>query len=320
MAFLAGHDGVATDQRKSRDLVIESDRPAPARLVVALLAPGSELTLVAVILTVTGHTVGCQLVTIEIARVAGIAFDLGMRGSKREFGLLAVVEADRTPLALIVTGLAFCAVPSAMDVLNSVAIRACRADVLVAFGHMAGGARHGTVGSAERELRPVVIERLHAVPCGLGMAIVASFPEASLVRIIRFMTVKTACGRVAELCRLYMTADARHRRVCVAERKIRTRVIERLRIEQDDVDIPPFVIRVTMGAFLLRRGRIATVKASLGLAISARVFVALQAELRLRSMRERLVTIAALLLELGVSLHERPGHDELLEQVLRSHG
>jgi len=32
------------------------------------------------------------------------------------------------------------------------------------------------------------------------------------------------------------------------------------------------------------------------------------------------MTIAAVLLELGVPAHERPGHDELLEQILRSHG
>ena len=320
MAFLAGHDGVATDQRKSRDVVIEGDRPAPARLVVALLASAAKLTFVPVILAVTGNTVGGQLVAIEIARVAGVAFDLGMRGSQREFGLLAVVEADRAPFALVVTGLAFCAVAPTMDVLNSMAIHAGGADVFVAFGHMAGGTRHGTVGSAERKLRPVVIERLHAAPCGLGMAIVASFPEASFVRITRFMTVKAACGRVAELCRLHVTADARHRRVCVAQRKIRMRVIERLRIEQNDVGIPSFVIRMTMGAFLLRRGRIATVKASSCLAIGARVLVALQAELRLRSVREWLVTIATLLLELGVSGHERSRHDQPLEQVLRSHG
>jgi hypothetical protein len=31
------------------------------------------------------------------------------------------------------------------------------------------------------------------------------------------------------------------------------------------------------------------------------------------------VTIAAILLELGVPAHERPGHDELLEQALCPH-
>jgi hypothetical protein len=117
-----------------------------------------------------------------------------------------------------------------------------------------------------------------------------------------------------------MTAAARHRRVRVAERKIRTRVFERLRIEQDDVRVSPFVIRMTMDAFLLRRSRIATVEASSGLAIGARLLVASKTELRLRSVREWLVTIAALLLELGVTGHERSGHDKPLEQVLRSHG
>src|SRR5215469_5131966 len=119
MAFLTGHDGVATDQRKSRDVMVERDYATPPRLAVALLAPGAELTLVPVILAMTGGTGRCQLVAIEIARVAVIAFDLGMRASQRELRRLAMIETERAPFAFVVAALALGAVPPAMDVLNS---------------------------------------------------------------------------------------------------------------------------------------------------------------------------------------------------------
>jgi hypothetical protein len=106
----------------------------------------------------------------------------------------------------------------------------------------------------------------------------------------------------------------------VAKREVRARVIESLEVHQDDIGISPLVIRVTMAAFLLGRSRIAAVKTLTSLAISARVLVAGEAEFGLRSARERLVAIAAFLLELGVSGHERPGHDKLLEHILGSHG
>ena len=53
MAFLAGYDGVPTDERKPRQVVIEGNYAAPARLSVALLAAAAELTFVPVILAVT---------------------------------------------------------------------------------------------------------------------------------------------------------------------------------------------------------------------------------------------------------------------------
>ena len=52
MATLAGHNGVASDQRKSSDIVIEGSS-TPACLSVTLLATSSELSLVLVIFLVT---------------------------------------------------------------------------------------------------------------------------------------------------------------------------------------------------------------------------------------------------------------------------
>ena len=76
MAFLAGHDGMAPDQREACDIVIEGHLPSPAGFLVALLAARAELGFVGIILLVAGDAGHGELVAIEVAGVTGIAFDL----------------------------------------------------------------------------------------------------------------------------------------------------------------------------------------------------------------------------------------------------
>jgi hypothetical protein len=124
MAFLACHDGVVSDQRKSRDIMIEGHYAAPIVLAMASLAANTKLTVVRIIGAMAGHTRGRQLVAIEITGVARIAFGFCMGGPEREFRVLIVIKADRGPLVLLVAGCTLGAVPSAMDILNPVAIHA----------------------------------------------------------------------------------------------------------------------------------------------------------------------------------------------------
>src|SRR5258708_5625171 len=77
------------------------------------------------------------------------------------------------------------------------------------------------------------------------------------------------------------------------------------------------MIRMAMDAFRLRCIRLKPVKSPTHLTVCGNFLVARDAQPGLRSWRERLVTVAALLLELGMSGDDRPGHDELFEQALR---
>ena len=54
MAFFARYCRVQSDQRKSRQVMVEGDLLSPARFLVALLAIATELALVRVILAMTG--------------------------------------------------------------------------------------------------------------------------------------------------------------------------------------------------------------------------------------------------------------------------
>jgi len=158
------------------------------------------------------------------------------------------------------------------------------------------------------------------LPCRLAMATVARFPETSLMRIGRLMTVEAASGRVAELYRLRVTTDALHGLVGVPELEIRKCVIERLAIQQDDIGVPPLVIGMTVGAFLFHCVRLTPVKPFARRTVRGNLLVTRKAEPRLRSPRERLVTIAAFLLKFGMSADDRSRKDEPFKKVLRSRG
>jgi hypothetical protein len=277
MAFLACHDRVVSDQRKSGDIMIEGCYAAPIVLAMASLAANAKLTVVRIVGAMAGHTCGRQLVAIEITAVARIAFDFRMGGPEREFRVLIVIKADRCPLVRLVAGRALGAVPSAMDILNAVAIHARRADSLVAFANMAPGACHIAVRTLQRKHGLAVIERLCGTPCGLVMTIVARLPKTPLMRIVCLVTIEAAPGGVAKLHILRVTAVAWHGLVGIPKLEIRRRVIKCLAVKQDDVSISALVIGVTMGAFLFRRVRLTPVKSLGRLAIGSSFFVAGQA-------------------------------------------
>ena len=313
MAFLARHDGVAPDQRKSGDVVIEECCSAPTGLSVTLLAPTAELAFVAIVLAVTRHTGGRQLVVIKIAGMAPIAVDLRMRGSQWKFRRLVMIEANRAPLVLVVASFALGAVPTGVDILNPVAIHTSGAHVLVAFAVMARGASDATMCALKRELRPAVVEWFDTLPCRLTMTIFAGFSETPLMQVNRLVAVETASGCVSKLYHYRMTAAASHCLVCVAKRKIRERVIEGLAVKLDDVGIAAFMICMTMGAFLFHCIWLTPVKSPHIVAVCGNLLMARKAKPSLRVRRERLVATAALLLELGMSGDDRSGHDQFLE-------
>ena len=277
VAFLTSYDGVASNQRKSSDVVIEGLYLAPTGFSVTLLTAATKLALVPIVLPVTRYTARCQLVAIEIAGMARIALDLRMRGSQRKFRRLVMIEEIRFPLVLFVTGLAFSAVSSGVNILNPVAIDACRADPLVTFANMARRAGNGAMCALEPELGLIVVERFDTTPYRLAVTIVARFPEPALVRIVHLMTVEAASRRVAEFYCLRVTVAALHGFVSVPQLKIRKRMIEGLAIKQDYVGVSPLMISVTMVAIQLRCIRLSSVKSLTCRSVCGRFLVARQA-------------------------------------------
>jgi len=240
--------------------VIEGNYPSPTGLSVTSLTAAAKLALVPIIFPVTGYAGRRELVTIEIAGMARITLDLRMCASQGIFRVLVMIEVNCAPLDLVVAGLAFGAIPCGVHILNPVAIDARGANPFVAFADMARGADDGAMCALKWKLGLVVVERFDARPCCLSMTVVAPFPKATLVRIDRLVTVEATSGRVAEFHGLGMTTATLHRFVRVMQLEIRKCVIECFAVELDYVGISPFVIGVTMGAFLFCGIRLTSVK------------------------------------------------------------
>lgn len=120
MTFLARDYRVQPDQGKSRQIVVEGDLLAPARLVVALLASLAELAFVRIILAMAGDAGHGQFVAIEVTGVTTLAAECGVTAAQWELRRLVVVEADQGPLLGGMAAFAIVAIPALMLVLQAV--------------------------------------------------------------------------------------------------------------------------------------------------------------------------------------------------------
>ena len=123
VTLLARYRCVKSDKWKPGQIMIEGDLLAPARFGVTRLAFFPELTLMRIVVLVAGDAGRTELVLIEIAFVAGVAFDLLVLSFEGKFGL-RMIKANRCPLFRRVAGLTFAAVAAAMRILRLVAVDA----------------------------------------------------------------------------------------------------------------------------------------------------------------------------------------------------
>jgi len=136
VALLTGYDGVASDKRKSGNVMIERRNPTPTGFRVTLLAAATKLAFVPIILKMTRYARRRELVAVEIAGVAGIALDLPMRASQRKLRVLVVIKVNGTPFGLAVAAVAFDTISSRMNILKLMAFNASRPNPLVALASM----------------------------------------------------------------------------------------------------------------------------------------------------------------------------------------
>jgi hypothetical protein len=120
MTFGAGDRRMQSGQRKIGLIMIELNVFAPIGIAVTSLAARTELALMRVLLLMTGYAGRFELIAIEIAGMASIAFDARMGAVQRELGFV-VVEVGVLPCNLIVAGLAFWAIAIPVHVLQAMA-------------------------------------------------------------------------------------------------------------------------------------------------------------------------------------------------------
>ena len=231
---------------------------------MALLAPGTELSLVPVVLPMTGNAGRRQLVAVKVSAMAGVALHRRMRASQRIPRVSVVIEANRVPFSFAVTAFAPGSVASIVDILNPVTAHARGAYPLVMLSAVARGTGDGSVRLAEREFRRVMVEGFNFVPLCLTVTLFACFAEAPLVRLTVLVAIDAARGSVAEFYRLRMAVAAWNGDVGIPQSEVRECVIEGFSVKLYDISVPPHVIAVTMVAILLRSVRPASMKSLTG--------------------------------------------------------
>ena len=109
--------------------------PVPgAMAVVALTSVTAGMLIVVLVAVITS---GTQLDAIELARMAGITMDGGMGASQLEVRVLVMIEDQLFPFLFVMTLLAFVAIASRVNVIDTVASHTFFRQVLIALIGMA---------------------------------------------------------------------------------------------------------------------------------------------------------------------------------------
>ena len=182
---------------------------------------------------------------------------------------------------------------------------------------MASGATDVLMGAYKGELRLGMIERFDRAPGFLAVAAIATHAQPPLVRIVGLVTIDATTGGGAIFHFRLVATVAGSRRMGAFQFKIGRCVIEGLAVQLDDVDATSLVIGMAVPAILYGCVGMPAVKSKLLLSVAIDLLVAIDAETRLRLPHERLMAGHAVLFQLGVPFDQRPGHHQLLEQVLR---
>jgi len=120
------------NERKSSQIVVETDPGLPGRVVVALRAIFAEGTLMNVVLPVAVIAVGIQLSVFGASDMAGLAFQVSMTTAQRKTGLGVMVELRQVPTPDLVTVAALFAIRSLVNIIVAVAAETA-ADAFVRF-------------------------------------------------------------------------------------------------------------------------------------------------------------------------------------------
>jgi len=178
--------------------------------------------------------------------VTRVAFDAYMAAAERKSRRGVVVEADPRPFLRPMAGLAFFAVPAAVNVLYLVAGYACCRDLLVFLPDMTSGAIHLAMCPDQRKFRSVVVKCLDPRPTLFIVAAIARASQAAFVRIDLLMTGDAIRRSASHWLSACVTTVARDRNMTPREGEIGPIVIKRLAIQLYDIGARPLMVGVTL--------------------------------------------------------------------------
>ena len=159
------------------------------------------------------------------------------------------------------------------------------------------------------EIGRVVIE-LTTFPAHFTMTVTARLTEAALVRIVFPMTTLADVGRFGMARSGFMAGVTGLRYMGALERKVAVIMIEQFRLQAHDVGAAAFVFGVTLFAGRLGHLRMPGMKALTGLEVPGNRLMTIQTQPVLRGAIEHVVTVAAIVLEIRMTLDHRARHHQ----------
>jgi len=196
-----------------------------------------------------------------------------------------------------------------MYIVQGVAAAAGLGRILVFLINMAGIAGGILVGAVQRKVGFVVV-KIEFFPAFHRVAAVAIVAQVSLVGILLAVTTLTGRRGLGIFFTRFMTGAAGDRGMRTLQGEIGTPVVKRQWVQPDNVSVPTQVFAVT--AFTRRGGNVgkAPVVASLALNVLVDIFVAVEAQPRLRGFTEPGMAFTALGFQFGVTLNNLARHQQ----------
>jgi hypothetical protein len=287
--------------------VVVETRGFPAAIVVTVTAFAAIATVVGVVVTVTAAACRFWRLMVDRIDVAALAAHPGMSAFEREFGIATVVETGFFPVPFVVAVGALRAVGALVCVVQRMAAVAQCRSLFVLLVDVTSAAGGGAVCAVQCKVGRVMIEG-EFPPFRGAVTVAALFSQFALVTVMLFVAVDTGRGRFRVSPVRSVAGGAGHVEVRARELEIGLPVIERQRIETDNVGIAAQVFAVTVFAVDIGAVREAPMVALAGCDILAHLLVTVQTQARLGSFPEPQMAVRTGGLQLRMPLDDFAGH------------
>ena len=254
VAITAPDGFMASDQWKSRFVVVEIAGLFPVGFIVALGAIGAEATFMDVVFLMAANTRQRQVILGRLIAVTALASDLAVRATQRKFGLV-VVERGRRPVARLVAVGAIGPEGSLMHVVGLMTANTGEREAGVLSASMAGPAFGLGVLAGQRKFGGGVVECRRFFPVRGLMAFTAAGAEFAFMRIVLAVAGVAGDRGGPEFSLFSVARGASEPDMATGEWEFTERVVEQGGVEEDDAGITAHMVGVAASALRCRNFR-----------------------------------------------------------------
>lgn len=210
---------------------------------MAALAIAAKLSLMNIIMAVTGITVLLEFVPVRVFFVTQAAGGLFVPALEAEFGMAIVIEPEFFPFLFHMTTPALAIEQSPMHIVDAVAVIAafgCFLESVVGMTALASGL---PVLSLERKFCFIVV-KLAFSPTVATMAILAVFAQLALVHVLFLMAIVTGAACLAPFFPGLVTFPAAGAPVPALKGKVGEVVVENILVQMHDLRFFALMLRM----------------------------------------------------------------------------